>query len=70
VVRLALSRRPLFFLAIVFACLLLYEPTPAKFRWVNVAMAALAFFWFVLLAAEEVATSRRNERHRDRGGSR
>jgi hypothetical protein len=70
VVRLALSRRPLFFLAIVFACLLLYEPTPGKFRWVNVAMAGVALFWFVLLAAEEVVTSRRNQRHRDRGGFR
>jgi hypothetical protein len=69
-VKLALSRRPLFFLVIVLACLVLYEPTPAKFRWVNLSMAALALFWFVLLAAEEITTSRRNQRARERGGSR
>jgi hypothetical protein len=67
-VRLAISRRPLFFLVIVIACLVLYEPTPAKFRWVNLSMAALALFWFVLLAAEEVLTGRRNQRARGQGG--
>ena len=65
--RLFLSRRPLFFLAIVLICLVLYEPTPQKYRWVNVAMAALALFWFVLLAAEDIVTNRRNRRMRDRG---
>ena len=66
--RLALSRRPLFFLVIVLASLVLYEPTPAKFRWVNLSMAALALFWFVLLAAEEIVAGRRNQRARSRGG--
>jgi hypothetical protein len=67
-VSLARSRRPLFFLVIVFACLLLYEPTPAKFRWLNLSMAALALFWFILLAAEEILAGRRNQRARSRGG--
>jgi hypothetical protein len=67
-VRFTLSRRPLFFLVIVLACLLLYEPTPAKFRWVNLSMAALALFWFVLLATDEIVAGRRNQRGRSRGG--
>jgi hypothetical protein len=49
-----LSRRPLFFLAIAGAALLLFEPTPAELRWLNLSMAGLALFWFVLLAAEEL----------------
>jgi hypothetical protein len=47
------GRRPLFFLAIAIISLLLLAPTPADSRWVNVVMAALAFFWFVLLSIEE-----------------
>jgi hypothetical protein len=53
-----LSRRPLFFLVVTVTCLLLFEPTPASFRWVNLSMAALSFFWFVLLAAEELLAQR------------
>ena len=55
-----LSRRPLFFLVIAGAALLLYEPTPSTLRWVNVVMTGLALFWFVLLAAEEILGQRRN----------
>lgn len=65
-----LSRRPLFFLAIAGAALLLYEPTPSELRWVNLSMAALAIFWFVMLAAEEILAGRRRGRHPSRGGPR
>jgi hypothetical protein len=54
-----LSRRPLFFLAIAAAALLLYEPTPEELRWVNLSMAGLALFWFVLFAVEELLGQRR-----------
>ena len=64
-----LSRRTWFFLVIAVAMLLLYDPTPAKFRWVNLALAGLALFWFVLFAVEDVGRARR-VRRRVRGGSR
>jgi hypothetical protein len=48
------SRRPLFFLGVGITCLLLYGPTPSQFRWLNLAMAALSCFWFVLLAIEDM----------------
>src|SRR5206468_4634403 len=53
-----LSRRPIFFLAVAVACLALLAPTPSQFRWVNIAMAGLAAFWFVLLAIEELSGGR------------
>lgn len=65
----ALSRRTWFFLVIVAAMLLLYDPTPDKFRWVNLALAGLALFWFVLFAIEDVGYARRVGR-RVRGGRR
>ena len=55
-----ISRRTWFFLVIVVAMLLLYDPTPAKFRWVNLAMAGLALFWFVLFAIEDLSRARRD----------
>ena len=61
-----LSRRPLFFAAIAFAALLLYEPTPGNLRWLNLSMAGLATFWFVLLAIEEWSRQRRRSRGGDR----
>jgi hypothetical protein len=63
----SLSRRPLFFLAIAGAALLLFEPTPSELRWVNLSMAALALFWFVMLAAEEVLAARGRRRDPTRG---
>ena len=48
-----LGRRPLFFLAVAAVSLLLLVPTPSDFRWVNITMACIAFFWFVLLGIEE-----------------
>lgn len=64
-----LGRRTWFFLIIAVAMLLLYEPTPEKFRWVNLALAGLALFWFVLFAFEDVGRARR-DRRRMQGGSR
>jgi hypothetical protein len=65
----SLSRRTWFFLVIAVAMALLYDPTPEKFRWVNVALAGLAMFWFVLFAIEDVGNARR-VRRRARGGRR
>ena len=47
------GRRPLFFLAVGAISLLLLIPAPSDFRWVNITMAGLSVFWFVLLAIEE-----------------
>ena len=65
----ALSRRTWFFLVIAVAMLLLYDPTPDQFRWVNLALAGLALFWFVLFTIEDVGHARRLWRH-VRGGRR
>jgi hypothetical protein len=64
-----ISRRTWFFLIISVAMLLLYDPTPTKFRWVNLAMAGLAAFWFILFVIEDVGRARR-DRRRAQGGSR
>ncbi len=64
-----LSRRTWFFLVIPIAMLLIYEPTPATLRWVNLALAGLALFWFVLFAIEDLSRARR-ERDRMKGGHR
>lgn len=48
-----LGRRPLFFLAVAVVSLLLWIPTPSDFRWLNIVMAIIASFWFVMLAIEE-----------------
>ena len=50
-----IGRRPLFFLILAAVCLVLILPTPAEFRWVNLAMGGLAVFWAVLLAMEEIS---------------
>jgi hypothetical protein len=55
------GRRPLFFLAVVAISLLLVPPTPSDFRWVNLTMASIASFWFVLLAIEEAQGNRLSE---------
>jgi hypothetical protein len=54
-----LGRRPLFFLGVALTFLALIVPTPSEFRWMNLAMAGLAGFWFVLLSIEEI--SERND---------
>ena len=63
-----LARRTWFFLVIAVAMLLLYDPTPPKFRWVNLALAGLALFWFILFAIEDLSRARREGRRM--GGSR
>jgi hypothetical protein len=52
------GRRTWFFFALAVVCLLLLEPTPATYRWVNLATAALAVFWGVMLFLEERAFRR------------
>jgi hypothetical protein len=59
------GRRTWFFLVIALAMLLLYAPTPEELRWVNLWLAGLAMFWFVLFVIEDLATARRR-----RGGGR
>jgi hypothetical protein len=49
-----IGRRSSFFFAVAAVCLLLILPTPAQYRWVNIAMACLAVFWAVLLGIESV----------------
>ncbi len=48
-----IGRRPLFFAALALLSLLMLEPTPAAYRWVNLFAAALALFWAVMLYLEE-----------------
>jgi hypothetical protein len=48
-----IGRRPAFFAALALICLLLFVPTPATYRWVNLFAAGLALFWGVLLFLEE-----------------
>jgi hypothetical protein len=64
-----IGRRPLFFLAIAIVFLVMLVPTPTEFRWLNIAMAGLSLFWFVLLAAEELAGARGGEEE-DRAATR
>lgn len=60
-----IGRRPLFFLALCVTCLLLLPPTPAEFRWLNLAMAGLALFWATAFTIEDLLNARRNESPRD-----
>ena len=48
-----IGRRPLFFAALAVICLVMLEPTPAEYRWVNLFAAGLALFWAVMLILEE-----------------
>jgi hypothetical protein len=57
-----ISRQAWFFLIVAASVLLLYEPTPPSLRWVNLAMAALSGFWFVLFSIEDLARARRERR--------
>jgi hypothetical protein len=57
------------FLVVAIVMVLLLEPTPEKYRWVNVALAALATFWFVVFLIEDVLRARREKRP-SRGGFR
>jgi hypothetical protein len=48
-----IGRRPLFFAALALLCLIMLEPTPAQYRWVNLFGAGLALFWAIMLYLEE-----------------
>jgi hypothetical protein len=60
------SRRTVFFFILSVVCLLMIPPTPSEFRVLNVAMAGLAFFWTIMLAAEDAALSRERRRRNRR----
>jgi hypothetical protein len=64
-----LGRRTWGFLAVALSMVLLYEPTPEKYRWVNLALAGLATFWFILFLFEDIGRARR-DRGRPGGGHR
>jgi arginine exporter protein ArgO len=49
-----LSRRVWFFLGVAGVCLAMLPPTPSEFRLVNVVMAAVALFWAVAIAIEDM----------------
>ena len=55
-----ISRRALFFLGVALVFVLMIPPTPPEFRWLNLAMAALALFWATLLAIEDLSNRRRD----------
>lgn len=57
-----IGRRALFFLGVSITFLVMLIPTPAEFRKLNLAMAGLAFFWFVMLTIEDVGRARREGR--------
>jgi len=49
-----IGRRSVFFGAVALVSLLMYYPTPSEFRWVALFCAALAAFWSVALALEDL----------------
>jgi hypothetical protein len=51
-----------FFLLVVFVCLVLAPPSPPEFRWVNYTMAGLAAFWALAMAVESVRSRGPGER--------
>ena len=61
-----IGRRPLFFLALSVTCLLLIPPTPAEFRWLNLAMAGLALLWAAAFTLEDFFSARRHQPPRGR----
>ena len=64
-----IGRRPLFFSGLALISLLLWEPTPAEYRWVNLFSAGLALFWAVMLFLEDRSLLRWSpgaNAHRDR----
>ena len=64
------GRRTWGFLVIAITMLLLYAPTPEKYRWVNLALAGLAFFWCLMFEFEDVGRWRREQQRRMGGESR
>ncbi len=64
-----IGRRPLFFSSLAVISLLLWEPTPPEYRWVNLFAAGLAAFWAVLLFLEDRSLLRWSPRSDGRRGS-
>jgi hypothetical protein len=60
-----IGRRPLFFAGLAAICLILLEPTPDAYRWVNLSAAALALVLAVLLFIEDRSVSRTAPGSRD-----
>ena len=48
-----ISRRALFFFAVMGVFLVMIPLTPAEYRWLNLVMAGLSAFWAVLLWIEQ-----------------
>ena len=57
-----IGHRPLFFAAVAIACGVLLPFTPSEFRWLNVVLAGLAWFWVIALALEDLSRVRHHER--------
>jgi hypothetical protein len=55
------GRRTWFFLSLAVVCLLLLEPTPDAYRWVNLVTAGVATFWGIMLFLEERSFHRSEE---------
>jgi hypothetical protein len=52
------GRRSMFFGALALLCLIMIEPTPDQYRWVNLVGAGLALFWCVMLFLEHRSLAR------------
>lgn len=61
-----IGRRAVFFGGLAIVCLLLWEPTPPEYRWVNLFAAGLALLWAVAAAAEDRSLRRWRPRDRSR----
>ncbi len=61
-----IGRRTAFFGALALVSLLLWEPTPAEYRWVNLFAAALALVWATAAALEDRSLGRWRPRNRSR----
>lgn len=53
-----MGRRSLFFAALAVLSLVMLEPTPDAYRWVNLSAAGLSLFWAVMLFFEERSLAR------------
>lgn len=53
-----LGRRSAFFGALAVISLLLWEPTPPEYRWVNLFAAGLALVWAIAAALEDRSLGR------------
>ena len=61
-----IGRRSAFFGALAIISLLLWEPTPAEYRWVNLFAAVLALLWAIAAAFEDRSLGRWRPRDRSR----